>query len=79
LRQLLARPHGEQTEKVLTFYFIILTLSILMDKFKAHYSLSKIKQLLRTGNYSITASARKSAFKDFSLLEKGYFGQKSLY
>ena len=40
-----------------------------MDKFKAHYSLLKIKQLAKAGNYKITASARKTAFDDFSLIE----------
>jgi motility quorum-sensing regulator/GCU-specific mRNA interferase toxin len=44
-------------------------MSISMDKFKAHYSLLKIKQLAKAENYKITATARKTAFEDFSLLE----------
>jgi motility quorum-sensing regulator/GCU-specific mRNA interferase toxin len=42
-----------------------------MDKFKAHYSLLKIKQFIKAGNYRITSSARKTAIEDFSLLENG--------
>jgi motility quorum-sensing regulator / GCU-specific mRNA interferase toxin len=42
-----------------------------MDKFKAHYSLLKIKQFIKADNYRFTAIARKTALEDFSLLENG--------
>jgi len=42
-----------------------------MEKLKAHYPLLKIRQLIKAGNYRITASARKTAFEDFDLTEGG--------
>lgn len=41
-----------------------------MDKFKAHYSLFRVKALIKEGRYRITATAIKSAFEDFSLLSE---------
>ncbi|HOD16803.1 MAG TPA: type II toxin-antitoxin system MqsR family toxin [Spirochaetota bacterium] len=41
-----------------------------MDKFKAHYSLLRVKTLVKEGRYRITATAIKSAFEDFSLLSE---------
>lgn len=40
-----------------------------MNILKSHYSLQRIKHLINAGNYRITASARKSAFEDFNMLE----------
>ena len=42
-----------------------------MNKFKAHYSLIRVKALVKEGRYRITASAMKSAFEDFSLISEG--------
>ncbi|HOT47072.1 MAG TPA: type II toxin-antitoxin system MqsR family toxin [Spirochaetota bacterium] len=41
-----------------------------MDKFKAHYSLLRVKALVKEGRYRITAAAIKSGFEDFSLLSE---------
>lgn len=40
-----------------------------MEKSKAHYSLARMKTLLKAGRYRITTIARKTSLEDFSMLE----------
>ncbi|MCE9499204.1 MAG: type II toxin-antitoxin system MqsR family toxin [Leptospira sp.] len=41
-----------------------------MEKKVCHYTLNRIKKLIRENRYSITKSALKTAVQDFSFLEE---------
>ncbi|MBP7583795.1 MAG: type II toxin-antitoxin system MqsR family toxin [Spirochaetes bacterium] len=42
-----------------------------MEKRKPHYPLSRVKALVSEGHYRITATARRSAYEDFLLIDEG--------
>ena len=42
-----------------------------MEKRKAHYSLSRVKELIRDGNYQVTRTALRCATRDFGITQVG--------